>query len=46
MDAKQASEQLGVSRAMVYKLAAPHGPIPSAHLKPADVVSRQEVAQT
>jgi predicted DNA-binding transcriptional regulator AlpA len=24
MDVKQASEQLGVSRAMVYKLAAPH----------------------
>jgi hypothetical protein len=46
MDAKQASEQLGVSRAMVYKLAAPHGPIRCTHLKPADVVSRLEVAQT
>jgi excisionase family DNA binding protein len=28
----QASERLGVSRAMVYKLAAPHGPIPCTRI--------------
>jgi excisionase family DNA binding protein len=28
----QASEFLGVSRAMVYKLAAPHGPIPCTRI--------------
>lgn len=32
MTVAQAAEFLGVSRAMVYKLAAPHGPIPCTRI--------------
>jgi excisionase family DNA binding protein len=32
MSVIQASEFLGVSKAMVYKLAAPHGPIPCTRI--------------